>query len=157
MDAAELTHEEEYLANTVRFIDHEIANIDLHRPSHAATTYAANALERNKDAIIDGYARARPQPYFGRVDFHGEDGQATEGYIGKTFIPGHVYSWTAPYAKHLFFADPSAGLCGTGRVYPRKNHAEAAVRDLGRPAAGRHGNLPCEASRCARPTGSCRR
>jgi DNA helicase-2/ATP-dependent DNA helicase PcrA len=98
--------EEQYLAETVEFIDSEIQRLK-GPPPWAAHNETAKRLKEMNDEKLERYQTVRPRPYFGRVDFMQEEGgDPTKGYVGTVYIPEHVFSWTSPYARQLFYADP---------------------------------------------------
>jgi DNA helicase IV len=101
--------EEEYLQETIAFIDSEIVDTEARRPGQAAHQEAANAIQKNMDEYISRLKDAQPKPYFGRIDFRWDryPNSKKPYYIGKHFIRGHVYSWEAPIAA--LYYNPMAG------------------------------------------------
>ncbi len=100
--------EEQYLADTLEFIDSETRRLIGASPARAAYKKTANQLQKIAEDTIAAYHKARPRPYFGRVDFVREERPESplQVYIGTEVIANHVWSWASPYAKQLYYAVP---------------------------------------------------
>lgn len=106
MDDNQFPDEQQYLAKTVEFLDDAVRRLKSQSPATAAHKETARALQQMSDEAVARYQRVRPRPYFGRVDFLPEDDALIKAYIGTDHVPGYVYSWAAPLARQLFYADP---------------------------------------------------
>jgi DNA helicase-2/ATP-dependent DNA helicase PcrA len=110
MDSSQYPEEQEYLKETVKFIDSEIQRLK-GPPPWAAHNETARLLKEMNDEKLERYQTVRPRPYFGRLDFVPEDGgQPIEAYIGTGHVAGrgedYVYDWRDPFPGQLFYTDP---------------------------------------------------
>jgi hypothetical protein len=110
MNSKQYPEEHHYLAETVTFLDSEIAKRKARSPARGPYKEDARSLQEMGDKCIADYERIRLRPYFARVDFSElDDGGVIRGYIGTDHIPrNRVYSWASPFAGQIFYADPDA-------------------------------------------------
>jgi hypothetical protein len=90
VDPIHHTDELRYLDDTLTYIDDELDVMLSNNPQTAAYTAAARGLQERREARIARFTRARPRPYFGRVDFDIEDGERIKAYVGQYNIGDRV-------------------------------------------------------------------
>jgi DNA helicase II / ATP-dependent DNA helicase PcrA len=104
--------EEQKLADTIHQIDSQIEYYDslLHKTKDETGGREQEVKIREVNEQYKGaLEEARPNPYFGRIDFTPDSIDYTPAsyYIGRYHIPiNHVYSWGSPVAD--LFYDPSS-------------------------------------------------
>ncbi len=114
MEDSSRIEEEQKLDLTISRIDEIIAKdklwLGMSKGEASITGEAASEMRRRKEQNIRNLEEARPNPYFGRVDF-AEDVSPDEietYYFGKYHIPlDYVYSWQVPIAR--LFYQPLSG------------------------------------------------
>jgi hypothetical protein len=89
MDVNQFPDEQQYLADTIKFLDTEIAKMKARSPARGPYKEDARTLQEMDDKLIADYERIRPRPYFGRVDFSLlDDGDVIRGIsVQITFHP----------------------------------------------------------------------
>src|SRR4051794_3042579 len=71
------------LDDTLGYIDAELHVMLDNNPQTAAYVAAARKQQEHRIERIARFKRARPRPYFGRVDFTVEGGERVKTYIGQ--------------------------------------------------------------------------
>ena len=95
----EVQQEESHLANTLKAIDSEVANICDRLPAEAAHRDTAELIQQKGLAELDALDRMRPNPYFGRIILtHPERTDPVSVYLGLHHF-GSVSNWEAPIAR----------------------------------------------------------
>ena len=119
---SEVQEEESHLSAVIRYIDSDIAEIELRRPNTAAYQGAANKLQSLDDERLRQLSDARPSPYVGRIDICKESsGEQEQHYFGPHSI-GDIRSWQSPIA--VLFYDPDAGSYRG----PKEQHTRTTVQ-----------------------------
>jgi DNA helicase-2/ATP-dependent DNA helicase PcrA len=115
-----LEKERRRLEEVLRFILYEISRLRAMSPANAAHQQTANLIQQQNDETIVRLQKAHSKPYHGRIDFRAESTQeASTYYIGKYFVPGHVYNWENPIAA-LYYRPTLDGYEAHGRFIPGK-------------------------------------
>jgi|GEM_PF-2510011 len=101
--------ERQHLAGVVAAIDERIKQLDVPRPK--VKNWALHSAWRIKIESRNRLEKARPEPYFGRVDFRPSRADQIETHhIGRFAAPG-VTDWRAPVASLMYSrARPEDGL-----------------------------------------------
>lgn len=100
----EFIEENEYLQVVLDYIDEEVRTRSEQSPATAAYSETADQIQKERLQYIEALRRARPNSHFGRIEFRKEDepGVVHTYYIGKEYIPDHVFHYASPVAA-LFF------------------------------------------------------
>jgi len=104
----EFPFEVEQFEKTLTALDHKIKSIE-QRGFSGGDAHATNALIEQMEKEYARLQRARPKPYFGRVDLRQENKAARAYYIGMhgfEYGGTQVIDWRAPLARVFYAGKP---------------------------------------------------
>lgn len=124
---AEFNHEERHLRDVVAAIDSDIQDKEKRasRPTYGPDVRSADAVVSHAADEIDRLRAARPNPFFGRIDFSEEGSDEVQTmYIGSSGVnipdvpEGFILNHSAP--KAALYYNPAAGTYWTPRDGTRR-------------------------------------